>query len=235
MKHARASLIGLAALVGGCSLDGGLDAWTRDDIHVLSIDEARELRIYHTTFSDEPYWSGPRGGGETADGRPRSGQQQSGRQAAAWRTPQASVAQSADPQPRATALQTIPPPQPVPGSQLSCMTGDTACEQRLSALVADPTRVWVFAPPQPADYVSGVRLLAYHRLRDKITCTELKFGIQEAVATRDHLAVAGTSSAIGAGGMAKVEFVKDLAATIQKDLAAMLATKCPAQSDQTKS
>jgi len=46
-------------------------------------------------------------------------------------------------------------------------------------MMKDPKRDWIGQPESPEAYASGTRLFAYRGLRKKLTCSELKRGLED--------------------------------------------------------
>lgn len=131
--------------------------------------------------------------------------------------------------PPAAAMQQAMP-APVTSAEIDavpdCSPADEVCRQKLAALLADKTNVWVFAVPKPADYMSGVRLYAYHKRRNDLNCTELGFGLKETAVTSQHLAAASDSNDISLTSKLMLERVQGFATKIGSDLAEIEKRKC---------
>jgi len=73
----------------------------------------------------------------------------------------------------------------------TCLDDSSACVSKrkatLNSMLADPNRTWVARKPGPAVYATGVRLFAWRRTRDQLTCRELRSGIAETGAARQTL------------------------------------------------
>lgn len=112
-----------------------------------------------------------------------------------------------------------------PGA-FDCLPDDVACQRELAEILADTTHVWTFLPPKAADYVSGVRLYAFHKTRDSLNCIELKIGLMETATTLDHLLIASNSKVISEVSRSKLLLVQQAAISIRTDLAEAEARTC---------
>lgn len=235
MKLAGAGVLALAALCAGCAGDRhGWRDWTHQDF--LQLHEAREHREYYLTASDSPYWR-PAANYEAEPRRkhrPRTRTAYANNATPAHSAPAEapvsySVGRAPQADPTLTAMREQSPAAPGngPASHLECLPDDTACAERLAQLMSDTARVWMLSPARPADYISGVRLYAFHQLRDTLTCTEMKFGLQETAATLDHLAVASNSRIISQSSKARLKLVEAAARQVQSDLTVVHVRKCP--------
>ena len=238
MKLAGAGVLALAALCAGCAGERhGWRDWTHQDF--LELHEAREHREYYLTASDSPYWR-PAAHYEAEPRRkhrPRTRTAYASDAAPAHSAPARTEAPDSYPVDRAlqadptlTAMREQPPAAAGNGTaspHLECLPDDTACAERLAQLMSDTARVWMLTPARPADYISGVRLYALHQLRDTLTCTEMKFGLQETAATLDHLAVASNSRIISQSSKARLRLVEAAARQVQSDLTVVHVRKCP--------
>ncbi len=92
-------------------------------------------------------------------------------------------------------------------------------------------RVWILLPAKPADHISGVRLYAFHHLGDKLTCTELKFGMLEAVATLDQLSAASHGGAIDETARTQLRLVQSAADCVRNDLTDTHDLRCAKRTD----
>jgi hypothetical protein len=101
---------------------------------------------------------------------------------------------------------------------IKCLPDDPDCTQRLAELLGDTGRVWMLLPAKPADHISGVRLYAFHHLGDKLTCTELKFGMLQAFATLDQLSAASHGGAIDETVRTRLRLVQSAADRVRNNL-----------------
>ncbi|MEL6290018.1 MAG: hypothetical protein AAFQ42_04155 [Pseudomonadota bacterium] len=78
------------------------------------------------------------------------------------------------------------------GTVATCLDDSAGCVSKrkatLTAMLGDPQRAWVSEPPSPQVYATGVRLFAWRRSRQSLSCGELKTGIAETAGARKLLA-----------------------------------------------
>jgi hypothetical protein len=109
---------------------------------------------------------------------------------------------------------------------LKCVDDSNVCiSQRkmvYDSYMADKSRAWMRQPPGPHEYASGVRLMAYSKMRKNLSCDELAHGKEEAdrgPATLSAGAHAGlTTAQVARGAM--------LAREVSRELAGELARRC---------
>lgn len=88
--------------------------------------------------------------------------------------------------------------------------------------MADPSRAWVRQPAGPHEYASGVRLMAFSKMRKQLSCDELAHGKQEA-----DRGPASLSSGAHAGlTPAQVARGSMLAREVSQELAREIAQRC---------
>lgn len=251
MKHAGAGILALATLCAGCAeRDYAWRDWTGQQ-DLLALDEALDRREYHRTHAYAPYWRQA----DNYDPRPHTARKSRARlQPTHWQQPVAAAEPAAAtlPPPATPALESAAEPAsasaeapaeivtamrdtadvPVAaqtGDEIGCLADDAACRERLAELLSDRARVWMLAPARATDYASGVRLFAFYSLRDTLTCTELRFGVQDAGATLDHLATVSRSDFIGQSSRARLALVRSAALRVLAELEATHLQKCPAR------
>ncbi len=71
------------------------------------------------------------------------------------------------------------PRPPSPEVVEVCGAADTACQDQLAALLADPLHKWIKAPPTSHDDRTGLRILAYRVLTPVLACEDLRRGLRE--------------------------------------------------------
>ena len=77
---------------------------------------------------------------------------------------------------------------------LRCVDDSAGCRQKrsaaLTALVNDRTNSWIAQPATPEAYASGVRLFAFRKRKQALSCAQLAQGAKEAQAARPSLRTA---------------------------------------------
>ena len=109
---------------------------------------------------------------------------------------------------------------------LKCVDDSNVCiSQRkmvYDSYMADKSRAWMRQPAGPHEYASGVRLMAYSKMRKDLSCDELAHAKEEAdrgPAALNAGAHAGLNSAqVARGAM--------LAREVSRELASELARRC---------
>jgi hypothetical protein len=88
--------------------------------------------------------------------------------------------------------------------------------------MADKSRAWIKHPAGPHEYASGVRLMAFSKMRKDLTCDELARGKEEA--DRGPAALSGGAHA----GLtpAQVSRGSMLAREVSRELAREIARRC---------
>ncbi|MEO1207362.1 MAG: hypothetical protein AAFV45_13640 [Pseudomonadota bacterium] len=104
-----------------------------------------------------------------------------------------------------------------PAEGLNCIDDSARCVAKRQATLryymASPDRNWIRQRPDGAAYASGVRLFAYKRQKDKLSCSELKSGVNEANGAPRALKAAGgrlTPAQVSRGKMLAQEVGRDL-------------------------
>ena len=73
-----------------------------------------------------------------------------------------------------------------------CLDDTQSCVDKRISLVndmaSDPGRSWINRPGWPAEHHTGVRLFAYQKTKDQLTCDELAKGIADLGAAKEVLA-----------------------------------------------
>lgn len=113
-----------------------------------------------------------------------------------------------------------------PMAGLDCVDDSPDCMQKRKAtlqhMMNDPSRAWVRQSPSAKAYASGVRLFAFKKKKNELSCNELKIGSIEA----------GNAAKIlrGPGGQslspAQVSRGTMLAAEVDRDLKRELKRRC---------
>jgi hypothetical protein len=109
---------------------------------------------------------------------------------------------------------------------LKCVDDSNVCiSQRkmvYDSYMADKSRAWIKHPAGPHDYASGVRLMAFSKMRKDLTCDELARGKEEA--DRGPAALSGGAHA----GLtpAQVSRGSMLAREVSRELAREIARRC---------
>ena len=82
-------------------------------------------------------------------------------------------------QPAMTTPARRPQPAGDGADAINCPRGVRGCTGELARLLAASNLAWVSAPATAADYVSGARLVAFGRLKDRLTCAQIATGLDE--------------------------------------------------------
>jgi hypothetical protein len=73
-----------------------------------------------------------------------------------------------------------------------CLDDSAGCVDKRVALVntmaSDPNRSWIGKPGSASEYYSGVRLFAYQKTKEQLSCEELAKGIADLGAAKESLA-----------------------------------------------
>jgi hypothetical protein len=95
--------------------------------------------------------------------------------------PPAAQGPKVEPQEEVARLPEPVPPRapPPPEVVMVCGATDTACQEQLAALLADPLHKWIREKPTPRDESTGARLLAYRVLAPILACKDLRHGRRE--------------------------------------------------------
>lgn len=79
-----------------------------------------------------------------------------------------------------------------PQSGGPCLDDSASCVDKRVALVntmaSDPNRSWIGKPGSASEHYSGVRLFAYQKTKDQLTCDELAKGIADLGQAKESLA-----------------------------------------------
>lgn len=124
-----------------------------------------------------------------------------------------------------------PPPPPTPEVVEVCGATDKACQDQLTALLADPMHKWIKAKPTSRDDRTGVRILAYRVLTPVLACEDLRRGLQE---TRAAAATSGAAqpeateeaSKDAAESDRSLEWVQLLHRAVELELKAEIEKRC---------
>ena len=86
--------------------------------------------------------------------------------------------------------------------------------------MADKSRAWMKQPAGPHEYASGVRLMAYSKMRKELSCEELAHAKEEADRGPSSLSggayVGITSAQVARGAMLAREVSRELASEITR-------------------
>ena len=114
-----------------------------------------------------------------------------------------------------------------PAEGLNCIDDSARCVAKRQATLRyymnSPDRSWVKQRPDAAAYASGVRMFAFKRQKGKLSCGELKSGLNEANGASRTLKAAGNRLT-----PAQVSRSKMLAREVGRDLKRELRRRCRA-------
>lgn len=254
MKTAyNAVVLGLATLCAGCGARPAYVHLPGDELPLLSLDEARDARLYTAGYGLPPYWhqgtvtdlAPPRNARRSDSARSHldrpstaaaSPRDRPSTAAASPRERALSELQpnlapagppNGDASNNAVAPRTAAPREPGQGGpQLACPIEDTACARRVSEFIADTSRRWLHERPTPADDISGARLFAFHELRLTLSCAELRLAIKEAGAVQAHFGGLVDSPILGATIRLRLQQMTRLAKAVGADLQAAHTARC---------
>jgi hypothetical protein len=107
---------------------------------------------------------------------------------------------------------------------LKCVDDSNVCiSQRkmvYDSYMADKSRAWMKQPAGPHEYASGVRLMAYSKMRKELSCEELAHAKEEADRGPSSLSggayVGLTSAQVARGAMLAREVSRELASEITR-------------------
>jgi len=136
--------------------------------------------------------------------------------------PQPDVAVALPPEP-------VVPPRPTPSPEVIevCGATDTACQDQVMAMLADPLHKWIKEKPTSRDERTGVRALAYRVLAPVLACDDLRRGVREITATAAGFDSGGNSQATQpADGSKSLEWVQLLNRAVKLELQAEIAKRC---------
>lgn len=99
--------------------------------------------------------------------------------------------------------------------------GESACMERLKALIESRDRSWIGQPESSADHATGTRLFAYRALQGQLSCKELLRGIEdmETAAATFRTPVPGIDAS-------KAGRVRALNAAVEAELRAERTRRC---------
>lgn len=118
-----------------------------------------------------------------------------------------------------------PPSQPSPDVVKACGAADTACQDALTTLLADPAHKWIRAQPTPDEERTGVRILAYRILAPTLACEDLRWGLLETLAeTGENQPEAPPPEATE--GSKNLAWVQLLRRQVEQELRAEIAKRC---------
>ncbi len=116
-------------------------------------------------------------------------------------------------------------PPPSPEVQAVCGATDTACQDQLAAMLADPLHKWIREKPTPHDERSGVRLLAYRVLTPVLACDDLRQGVREAEAITEGIESGAMQPGVTENGKSLV-WVQLLGRAVKLELKAEIEKRC---------
>lgn len=124
-----------------------------------------------------------------------------------------------------------PPPPSTPEVVEVCGATDKACQDQLTALLADPMHKWIKAKPTSRDEPTGVRILAYRVLTPVLACEDLRRGLQETqAATASSGAAQPEATEEASKGAAEsgrsLEWVQLLRRAVELELKAEIEKRC---------
>jgi hypothetical protein len=125
----------------------------------------------------------------------------------------------------------VAPPRPEPSAEVIevCGATDTACQDQLTALLADPLHKWIKEKPTPHDERTGVRTLAYRVLAPVLACEDLRQGVRETEAIAagiDSGADSGAAQPAARGEGKSLEWVQLLNRAVKLELKAEIEKRC---------
>jgi len=140
--------------------------------------------------------------------------------------PPAAQAPKVEPQEEVARLPEPVPPRPPPPPEVVkvCGATDTACQEQLAALLADPLHKWIGEKPAPRDESTGARLLAYRVLAPILACEDLRHGRREtqaAIADSE-----GAKQPEGAENDRSTEWIQLLRRAVNFELRAEIRKRC---------
>jgi hypothetical protein len=118
----------------------------------------------------------------------------------------------------------VPPPALPPEVVKACGPTDTACQEELAALLADPLHKWIREKATERSQTTGARLLAYRVLTPVLACDDLRQGRQETEA-----AIADTERATppeAAENHRSTEWIQLLRRAVNLELTAEIEKRC---------
>jgi hypothetical protein len=96
-----------------------------------------------------------------------------------------------------------------------------SCEAQVRALVESPDRAWLRRPETPAQMLTGVRMLAFRALRERLACGELDSAMEQLAAVPDTLRQPPPAST-----PQEVAYAVRLAAEVREELSGEKLTRC---------
>lgn len=103
---------------------------------------------------------------------------------------------------------------------------DADCQSGLTPLLLDRSNGWVMRPPTAADYVAGSRLVAFAQLRNRLTCRQLRTGVEEAQTAVIALRAAIDGEATVGRPTARLERTRELAIEARAKLESANTRRC---------
>ena len=123
------------------------------------------------------------------------------------------------------------PPRPKPSPEVLevCGATDTACQDQLTALLADPLHKWIKEKPTSHDQRTGVRTLAYRVLAPVLACDDLRQGVRETEANAANIgsqAKSGATPPAGPEAGKSLEWHQLLSRAVKLELQSEIAKRC---------
>ncbi len=118
-----------------------------------------------------------------------------------------------------------PPRPPSPEVVEVCGATDTACQDQLMTLLADPLHKWINAKPTSRDERTGVRILAYRVLTPVLACDDLRRGLRETQAAAAGKDSGATQPEATENGKS-LEWVQLLRRSVNLELKAEIDKRC---------